>query len=433
MLDARNSNSAAPRDQPAPAQPPVGFAIIMAMAFACGATVANVYYNQPMLGLMESAFPGHISVTGLVPTATQLGYAVGLLLLVPLGDRIERRRLILIQIATLVASLAVAATAAGAWSLVLASAAVGLTATVAQQIVPMAAELAEPSKRGATIGTVMCGLLCGILFGRAVAGTVGYHDGWRAMFWLGLLLAAATGILLAASLPKSHPNARASYIGLLKSLATLWREESVLRRATIIQACLFGSFTALWTILALQLGERYRLSAEVAGLFGIVGVVGILFAPVAGKIADRKGPHAVIGIGGAIMLASWMIFDGWNMMVGLIVGVILLDFGEQGALISNQNVIYALRPEAKNRLNTIFMGGMFAGGAIGSAGASVAWEAEGWNAVCAFGVALVAIALGLHVCGRVSEKRSQRAASRLTGHRVRQAYPIQVRSGRKPI
>jgi predicted MFS family arabinose efflux permease len=131
----------------------------------------------------------------------------------------------------------------------------------------------------------------------------------------------------------------------------------------------------------------------------------ILFAPVAGKIADRRGPHTIIGLGSVIMLASWMVFEVWGMIAGLIVGVILLDFGEQGALVSNQHVIYALRPEARNRLNTIFMGGMFVGGAVGSAGASLAWQLAGWTVVCAFGAALVAIALGLHACGRVAAKR----------------------------
>jgi predicted MFS family arabinose efflux permease len=385
--------------------PSISFGLTLVMALACGVAAANVYFNQPMLGLMEAAFPGRVAVTGLVPTATQLGFAAGLLLLVPLGDRFERRRLILIQFAALALSLAGAALAPGAWSLVVASALVGATSSVAQQIVPFAAELAEPGRRGATIGTVMSGLLCGILFGRAVAGAVGDHFGWRATFWLGLLLAVAVGLLLAAVLPRTKPRTQESYGVLLKSLVMLWREEPHLRRATMIQACLFGSFTALWTILALQLDARYHLSAEIAGLFGIVGAVGILFAPIAGKIADRRGPHAVIGLGAVIMLASWVVFGAWGTIAGLIVGVILLDFGEQGALVSNQHVVYALRPEARNRLNTIFMGGMFAGGAVGSAGASLAWQFAGWTAVCAFGAALVAIALGLHASGRVAVKR----------------------------
>jgi predicted MFS family arabinose efflux permease len=160
-------------------------ATTLVMAIACGVAAANIYYNQPMLGIMEAAFPGHVTVIGLVPTATQLGFATGLLLLVPLGGRFDRRRLILIQLAALALSLAAAALAPDAWSLVVASALVGATSSVAQQIVPFAAELAEPSRRGATIGIVMSGLLCGILFGRALAGAVGDHYGWRAMFWAG--------------------------------------------------------------------------------------------------------------------------------------------------------------------------------------------------------------------------------------------------------
>jgi predicted MFS family arabinose efflux permease len=383
----------------------ISFGMTLVMAMACGVAAANIYYNQPMLGIMEAAFPGQAAVVALVPTATQLGFAAGLLLLVPLGDRFQRRRLILIQFAALALSLAAAALAPNAWSLVVASAFVGVTSSVAQQIVPFAAELAEPCRRGGTIGTVMSGLLCGILFGRALAGAVGDHYGWRAMFWLGLLLAVAVGLLLAAALPRSQPKTQEGYGALLKSLAILWRAERELRRATMIQGCLFGSFSALWTILTLQLDARYHLGAEIAGLFGIVGAVGVLFAPIAGKIADRRGPHAVIGLGSVIMLASWLAFGAGGMIASLVVGVILLDFGEQGALVSNQHVIYALRPEARNRLNTIFMGGMFVGGAVGSAGASLAWQFAGWVAVCAFGAGLVAIALGLHACGRAAAKR----------------------------
>jgi predicted MFS family arabinose efflux permease len=285
--------------------PSISFGVTLVMAIACGVAAANIYYNQPMLGIMEAAFPNQVAVTGLVPMATQLGFAAGLLLLVPLGDRFERRRLILIQFAALTLALAAAALAPNAWSLVLASALVGVTSSVAQQIVPFAAELAQPARRGATIGIVMSGLLCGILLGRALAGAVGDHHGWRAMFWLGLLLAVAVGLLSAAVLPRTQPKTQERYGVLLKSLAMLWREEPELRRATIIQGCLFGSFSALWTILALQLDARYHLSAEIAGLFGIIGAVGVLVAPIAGKIADRRGPHAVIGLGSVIMLSSW--------------------------------------------------------------------------------------------------------------------------------
>jgi predicted MFS family arabinose efflux permease len=365
------------------------------MAVGCGVAAATVYANQPMLGLMEAAFPRQVWITDLVPMATQLGFAVGLLLLVPIGDRIDRRRLILLQMTALALSLVAAALAPDAWALVMISALVGITSSVAQQIVPFAAELAEPSRRGATIGMVMSGLLCGMLLGRVVAGGVADHYGWRAMYWLSMLLVIAVTCLSVASLPKGYPKTQANYRELLKSLIALWRGEPALRRATMIQGCLFGSFTAFWTILALQLGARYHLGAEAAGLFGIAGVVGVLFAPIAGKIGDRRGPAHLISVGTLFMLASWCTFSASATIAGLIVGVILLDFGEQAALVSNQQVIYALRPEARSRLNTIFMGGMFVGGATGSAGAVLVWHVGGWYAVCALGDALVAIALAL--------------------------------------
>lgn len=382
-----------PVAQTATASPIIGRATTLVMAIACGVAAATVYANQPMLGLMEAAFPGEVWTTDLVPMATQLGFAAGLLLLVPLGDRIDRRRLILLQMTSLAFSVIAAALAPDAWALVAISALVGITSSVAQQIVPFAAELAEPSRRGGTIGTVMSGLLCGMLLGRVVAGGVAAHYGWRAMYWLSLLLVIGSSFLLAATLPRGHAKTRGGYGELLKSLVTLWRYEPALRRATMIQGCLFGSFTAFWTILALQLSARYHLSAEAAGLFGIAGVVGILFAPIAGKIGDRRGPAHLIAVGTLTMLASWCTFALSATVGGLIVGVILLDFGEQGALVSNQQVIYALRPDARNRLNTIFMGGMFVGGAIGSAGAVLVWDVGGWYAVCALGEALVTVAL----------------------------------------
>ncbi|WP_112175082.1 MFS transporter [Paraburkholderia unamae] len=376
------------------------------MAITCGMAVANIYYNQPMLGIIESTFPHQRALTGFVPTTTQLGYALGLLLLVPLGDRIERRRLIVIQFVALALSLAAVALSPDAWSLVFASALVGISSSVAQQILPFAAALASPERRGATIGTVMSGLLCGILFGRALAGAVAVHFGWRAMFWLGVLMAILAGLVLAVTLPKSPPKTQASYGELLRSLAALWREEPQLRTATMVQACVFGSFSVLWTTLALQLASRYHLGADVAGLFGIIGAVGVLFAPIAGRIADRRGPHFVIGLASVTMIASWVVFGVWGMVAGLVAGVVLLDFGAQGSQVSNQHVIQALRPEARNRLNAILMGGMFLGGAVGSAAASLAWDLAGWTTVCALGAMFAATAFGVHAKGRRSAAKA---------------------------
>ena len=246
----------------------------------------------------------------------------------------------------------------------------------------------------------MSGVLCGILLGRAVGGFTGDHWGWRATFGLGAAMSAMIWLMLLVKLPHSEPKTRHSYVALMKSLIELWREEHSLRRATCIQAGLFGSFIGLWTILALRLHQAFGLGADVAGLMGIVGAAGILIAPLAGRIADRRGPHAVIGLGCLIMLLSYVVLGLWGSLIGLIVGIILLDFGEQSALISNQHVVYALRPEARSRLNTLFMSGMFLGGATGSWGASVSWRLGGWHAACIFGGILALLGFILHFVGR---------------------------------
>lgn len=378
-----------------------------AMAAATGLAVANIYYNQPMLGLIQQDLPG--TLTAFVPTVTQLGYALGLFLLVPLGDRMERRGLIAAQFLALAVALAATALAPGAGALLLGSLALGALATVAQQIVPLAAHMAAPEKRGAAIGKVMAGLLGGILLSRTLAGFVAQQAGWRAMFWLGVPLALMAGGLLRAMLPVSQPEKGPSYPALLGSLWHLWRDLPVLRRATMTQALLFASFSAFWSILALyvqQLGQ----GAAVAGLFGVIGAAGILAAPLAGHLADRRGPKAAITAGTGLAILGWAIATGFRGLAGLAVGCVLLDLGVQGALISHQHMVYALRPEARARLNTLFMGGMFLGGALGSALAMVAWRGAGWHGVGALAIAMTTLAFINHHAGRKAASHAAIAA-----------------------
>lgn len=374
--------------------------VTFAMAASAGVAVASIYYNQPMLGVIEASFPPSV-LTTLIPTATQLGYAAGLFLLVPLGDLTDRRRLIALQFVLLgLANVGVAVAPTPA-SLVLASLLVGACATVAQQIVPFAAALAPPDRRGAVVGTVMAGVLCGILFSRTLAGFVATTAGWREMFWLGLPMALVSAGLMAALLPRNHPHGSMRYGPALASVVQFWRTRAGLRRATLVQAALFGSFTAFWTVLALRLQQpEFGLGADVAGLFGVVGAAGVLAAPLAGRLADTRGPSLVIALGAASTVLAWVVFVAWPTLPGLVAGVVILDFGVQSALVGNQHIVFALDPAARSRLNTVFMTGMFLGGAAGSGGVTLAWDHAGWTGVCCFGSVLAAAGLAIAVAGR---------------------------------
>lgn len=377
----------------------VGHLTLLAMAAASGAAVANIYYNQPILGIIEHEF-GNETIVGLVPMATQLGYALGLFLLLPLGDLVSRHRLILVQFILLALALVLMAMSTTPWVLVGTSLLVGVTSTVAQQIVPFAATLAAPEKRGAAIGTVMSGVLAGILFSRTVSGYIGEHLGWRDVFLFGAPVALLAGLTMFLILPKHAPISKLSYSRALKSLAVIWVKEPSLRQAALTQAALFASFSAFWTILAFYLqSPRFNLGADVAGLFGIVGAVGIFAAPLAGRIADRRGPYPVVCLGALLTLLAWAIFGFWGSLAALIVGVIVLDFGVQSALVSNQHIVLTLGHETRSRINTLFMTSMFLGGAAGSGLASLGWSYAAWPAVSGIGATLALVGIVLFARG----------------------------------
>jgi predicted MFS family arabinose efflux permease len=370
----------------------------VAMAVAAGFGVANLYYNQPMLALIAQSFP-FSKITLLIPSATQLGYVLGLVLCLPLGDLVDRRKLIVVQFAVLAGALVFAAIAPTAPMLLLASFLLGAASSVAQQIVPFAASLASDSNRGAIVGRVMSGVLCGILLGRTVAGFVATWGGWRATFWCAVPAMLAAGALMAWKLP-THPVLETiRYPKALASLADLWEEEPVLRRAALTQGALFGSFSVFWTVLSLHL-EEFKLGADAAGLFALLGIVGITAAPWSGHIADRRGPTLVVQLGALITVLAWLPFGLWNSILGMIIGVMVLDFGVQSAVVSNQHKIYALRPEARSRLNTIFMSGIFIGGAIGSAFGGTVYKLAGWFPTCLFGAAMASVALCIQTIGK---------------------------------
>jgi predicted MFS family arabinose efflux permease len=373
--------------------------MLLLLATIAGVSVANIYYNQPLLDSLRATYAAEADWVGTVPSATQLGYAAGMLFLAPLGDRFDRRRIILLQTAGLVLALLVAALAPTLAVLAAASLAIGVLATIAQQAVPFAAELAPPAQRGHAVGTVMSGLLLGILLARTAAGFVAEYFGWRAVFAASVAALLALAAVVVLRLPKSRPTSTLPYGRLLASMWHLAVELPGLRQAAFTGAALFAAFSAFWSVLTLLLaGPPFHLGPQAAGLFGIVGAAGALAAPIAGRSADKRGPRAVVTLSIILVAISFIVFGlSKTSLIGLAVGVVILDIGVQAAQISNQSRIYALKPEARSRVNTVYMVCYFIGGATGSAIGALAWRSFGWTGVSAAGLAFALIAMARHL------------------------------------
>jgi predicted MFS family arabinose efflux permease len=371
--------------------------LILLMAATCGLSVANLYYNQPLLAQMARDFHADVRQVGSIPLLTQIGTAFGMLLFVPLGDITERRRLIVTLLALVTVALGCAALAPGLTWLSLASLVIGLLSVVPHLIVPFAAQLARPEQRGQAVGSVMSGLLIGILLARTVSGYLGAQFGWRSVYWLAAALMVALALTLLRLLPRSTPSVNLSYREMLVSLTHLIRDQPVLRQTALIGALIFGAFSAFWTTLVFLLDRApyaYHPASKAAGLFGLVGVVGAGAAPLVGRIADRRGPRFTLGLALVVLLISYVVFGllGYQLW-GLTLGVILLDFGVQSAHVSNQTRLYALIPEARSRLNTVYMVTYFAGGSLGSALSAWGWSTSQWHGVCAVGLGMSSLAL----------------------------------------
>ena len=375
--------------------PVLGPGLVWLMAVTCGLVVANIYYNQPLLAAIGRTFRLSDSSASLVATATQVGYTLGMLLVVPLGDMLERKRLLLLMLLGAAACLALAAWAPSFAVLAGASVLLGIFSAVPQLLVPMAAHLAPEASRGRVVGRVMSGLLIGILLSRTLSGYVGLHLGWRAMFEIGAGLMLLLAGLLAWKLPTDQPTFTGSYASLMKSLLTLTREQPALRRAALVGACLFAAFSVFWTTLGFYLeSPAFGYGSDVVGFFGLIGAFGALAAPLAGRLADTRGPAFAGTLGLALALAAYAVLGGGGAYVaGLVLGVILLDVGVQATHISNQSVVFSLVPEARSRLNTVYMTAYFIGGSLGSVLGGLAWVHGGWPGVCALGGALTAAAL----------------------------------------
>ncbi|HHK4130687.1 TPA: MFS transporter [Enterobacter roggenkampii] len=370
-------------------------ALILLMSVATGLAVASNYYAQPLLDTIARAFNLSASSAGFIVTAAQLGYAAGLLFLVPLGDMFERRMLIVSMTLLAAGGMLITASSQSLTMMIIGTALTGLFSVVAQILVPLAATLASPEKRGKVVGTIMSGLLLGILLARTVAGLLASLGGWRTVYWVASVLMVIMALALWRGLPKVKQENHLNYPQLLASIFSLFTQDKLLRTRALLGCFTFANFSILWTSMAFLLAAPpFNYSEGVIGLFGLAGAAGALGARPAGGLADKGKSHLTTSAGLVLLLLSWAaIWYGHVSVLALIVGILVLDLTVQGVHITNQTVIYRVKPEARNRLTAGYMTSYFIGGAAGSLISASAWQHAGWSGVCAIGAIVATINL----------------------------------------
>ncbi|MEW5278031.1 MFS transporter [Citrobacter freundii] len=369
--------------------------LILLMSIATGLAVASNYYAQPLLDTIARNFSLSASTAGFIVTAAQLGYAAGLLFLVPLGDIFERRMLIVSMTLLAAGGMLITASSQSLGMLILGTALTGLFSVVAQILVPLAATLATPDKRGKVVGTIMSGLLLGILLARTVAGLLANLGGWRTVFWVASVLMALMAVALWRGLPKMQSDTHLNYPQLLGSVFSLFIHDKLLRTRAMLGCLIFANFSILWTSMAFLLAAPpFNYSEGMIGLFGLAGAAGALGARPAGGFADKGKSHLTTTMGLLLLLLSWLaIWFGHASVPMLIIGILVLDLTVQGVHITNQTVIYRIHPDARNRLTAGYMTSYFIGGAAGSLISASAWQHAGWAGVCLAGTTVAILNL----------------------------------------
>ncbi|HEX4508943.1 MAG TPA: MFS transporter [Burkholderiaceae bacterium] len=368
--------------------------LVMLLAAACGLIVANIYYGQPLAGPIAHALGLPVAAAGLVVTLAQLGYGLGLFFVVPLGDLLENRRLVLVLQAASALALAAAALSRSAGPFLAASFVIGVSSVAVQVLVPYAAHLAPEAQRGRVVGNVMSGLLLGIMLARPVASLVAQLTSWPVVFGASSVLMVSVGVVLARRLPPRAPTTRMRYGELLRSMARLVRTTPVLRRRSLYHACLFGAFSLFWTTAPLLLASpAFGLSQGGIALFALIGVAGAVSAPIAGRVADRGWIRPATGVAMAcvaVAFAATLIAPprGPGSLVTLLAAGVLLDFGVAANITLGQRAIFALGDEVRSRLNAVYMTTFFLGGALGSAAGAWAYAHGGWTWAATLGLAL---------------------------------------------
>jgi len=372
--------------------------VLYLMSVSAGLVVANLYYNQPLLHQISETFKVSESAVSNVALYTQLGYAMGLLFIIPLGDKISNKRILQFDFIVIIASLLAAASSTSLLMLTICSFFIGFSSAIPQLFVPMAAQLANAENRGRAIGVVMSGLLIGILGSRVVSGLVGDLFSWQMMYYAAAVIMVPLFILLQLKLPKLVPQYEGSYLSLLKSIGFYFKTEPSVRLAALRGGLAFAGLSAFWTTLVFLMEDNFGYGSDVTGAFGFFGVAGALAAAFVGKLSDKINKDKIISYSALILIVSWVIFFfSESSIIGLIIGVIVVDLGLQGLHITNQNIIFSKNPDARNRVNTIYMVGFFTGGAMGTTFGAYAWGHFCWSGVSILGLSLSVLIVFAHL------------------------------------
>ncbi len=376
--------------------------LLWTLAIIAGISVANLYYNQPLLNRISEDLEVTEFVANLIPMTTQIGYAAGLLFIIPLGDLYSRRIIIAVNFLLLSVSMFGIGMAQDIRFILPASLVTGICSVMPQIFIPIASQFSEPEKKAQNVGFILSGLLTGILGSRVIAGIVGEYWGWRTIFFIASTLMLVSLFIVLRILPEMPSNFKGTYWGLMKSVFTLVGKNATLRMVSVRAGFCFGSFLTLWACLAFKMsGEPFHAGNNIIGLLGLCGMAGALTASVAGKYVRRYGVRRFNYIGSIIMIASWiLLYICQNSYIGIITGIITIDIGMQCIQISNQTCALSLVPQASNRVNTIFMTTYFIGGSLGTFLAGTFWHHFGWTGVTGVGICLAGISLLITLFGK---------------------------------
>lgn len=373
--------------------------VLWLMTIGAGLVVANNYYNQPLLGMIAHELGRSEATTSKIAMFTQMGYAAGLFLIIPLGDMFRRKKIILIDFVFIIASLLLFTFARSLEVMIVASFLIGLTSVVPQIFIPIAAQLSRPEKKDKNVAMIMSGLLVGILASRVFSGIVGEYLGWREVFLIATGIMVVMAISVAYLLPNVESTFKGTYLQLMKSIVGYVKELPSLRLAALRGGLAFGAFSVFWTVLAFRLEKApYYAGSDIAGLLGIIGIVGAMGASLGGYLSDKMKRNTIIVLSSGTMIVSWAVFGFFDYTYfGLIIGIILLDLGLACLNVTNQFIVYSSHPEAANRLNTVYMVSYFVGGSLGTFLSGLAWTAYGWTGVVFVGMSLSVLCLVSHL------------------------------------